>query len=60
MEALLAEHERLCKSGTFSKTLDDIQKTVDILVTARETVAAGEELLASLIVCQPWRETTER
>ncbi|KAI4125300.1 MAG: hypothetical protein LQ338_004346 [Usnochroma carphineum] len=43
MEALLAEHERLCKSGTFSKTLDDIQKTVDILVTARETVAADPD-----------------
>ncbi|KAL9009848.1 MAG: hypothetical protein Q9173_005151 [Seirophora scorigena] len=43
MEALLAEHERLSKSGTFTKTLDDIQKTIDLLVKARETIAANTE-----------------
>lgn len=50
MDALLAEHERLSKSGTFTKTLDDIQKTIDLLVKARETIAASEEPLAPLIV----------
>ncbi|KAL8932102.1 MAG: hypothetical protein Q9216_006961 [Gyalolechia sp. 2 TL-2023] len=43
MESLLAEHERLSKSGTFSKSLDDIQKTIDLLVNARETIAADPE-----------------
>ncbi|KAL8958601.1 MAG: hypothetical protein Q9193_004375 [Seirophora villosa] len=43
MDALLAEHERLSKSGTFTKTLDDIQKTIDLLVKARETIAANTE-----------------
>ncbi|KAL8834346.1 MAG: hypothetical protein Q9170_003801 [Blastenia crenularia] len=43
MEGLLAEHERLSKSGTFSKSLDDIQKTIDLLVKARESIAANPE-----------------
>ncbi|KAI4088274.1 MAG: hypothetical protein LQ344_006188 [Seirophora lacunosa] len=43
MDALLAEHERLSKSGTFTKTLEDIQKTIDLLVKARETIAANTE-----------------
>lgn len=42
MEGLLAEHERLSKSGTFTKSIDDIQKTIDLLVKARETIAASE------------------
>ncbi|KAI4180358.1 MAG: hypothetical protein LQ346_007012 [Caloplaca aetnensis] len=41
MEGLLAEHERLSQSGTFSKTIDDIQKTIDLLVKARESIAAN-------------------
>lgn len=47
MEGLLAEHERLSQSGTFSKTIDDIQKTIDLLVKARESIAASEHHLAS-------------
>ncbi|KAL9027371.1 MAG: hypothetical protein Q9196_004087 [Gyalolechia fulgens] len=43
MESLLAEHERLSKSGTFSKSLDDIQKTIDLLVNVRDTIAADPE-----------------
>ncbi|KAL8785015.1 MAG: hypothetical protein Q9213_003608 [Squamulea squamosa] len=40
METLLAEHERLSKSGTLRKSLDDVQKTIDLLVKARERIAA--------------------
>lgn len=47
MEALLAEHERLSKSGTLQKSLDDVQKTIDLLVKARERIAAGEHPLRS-------------
>ncbi|KAL8685666.1 MAG: hypothetical protein Q9218_007621 [Villophora microphyllina] len=43
MEALIAEHEKLSKSGTLSKSLDDIQKTIDLLINARETIAASPE-----------------
>lgn len=50
MDSLLAEHERLSKSGTFSKSLDDIQKTIDLLVNARETIAAGKEPSVAPIV----------
>lgn len=42
MEGLLAEHERLSMSGTFSKSLDDIQKTIDLLIKAREAIAASK------------------
>ncbi|KAL8645526.1 MAG: hypothetical protein Q9226_007259 [Calogaya cf. arnoldii] len=40
MEALIAEHERLSKSGTLRKSLDDVQKTIDLLVKVRERIAA--------------------
>ncbi|KAL9577049.1 MAG: hypothetical protein Q9212_006626 [Teloschistes hypoglaucus] len=43
MEALIAEHEKLSKSGTLSESLDDIQRIIDILVRARETAAASPE-----------------
>ncbi|KAL8703995.1 MAG: hypothetical protein Q9201_002827 [Fulgogasparrea decipioides] len=49
MEALIAEHERLSKSGTLSKSLDDIQKTIDILVKAREAVAANPETASEIL-----------
>ena len=42
MEGLLAEHERLVKSGTFTKSIDEIQKTIDLLVKARETIVASK------------------
>lgn len=50
MEGLLAEHERLTKSGTFAKSLDDIQKTIDLLVKAREAIEASKELPPAVIV----------
>ncbi|KAL8732998.1 MAG: hypothetical protein Q9166_002396 [cf. Caloplaca sp. 2 TL-2023] len=43
MEALIVEHERLSKSGTLSKSLDDVQKTIDLLVKARERIAANPD-----------------
>ncbi|KAL9595569.1 MAG: hypothetical protein Q9219_006365 [cf. Caloplaca sp. 3 TL-2023] len=43
MDALITEHEKLVKSGTFSKSLDDIQITIDHLVKARETIAANPD-----------------
>ncbi|KAL8995651.1 MAG: hypothetical protein Q9169_004660 [Polycauliona sp. 2 TL-2023] len=40
METLIAEHERLCESGTLRKSVEDVQKTIDLLVNARERIAA--------------------
>lgn len=60
MEALLAEHERLSKSGTLRKSLDDVQKTIDLLVKARERIAAGEHLPASPTVFSSQVKTTSR
>ena len=41
MEALLEEHEKLARKGNLSKSVDDVQKTIDLLVQARESIAVG-------------------
>ena len=41
MEALMQEHDKLCKKGNFSKSIDDVQKTIDLLTAARDTIASG-------------------
>ncbi|KAL8883610.1 MAG: hypothetical protein Q9215_008134 [Flavoplaca cf. flavocitrina] len=43
MEALIAEHEQLAKAGTLRKSVGDVQKTIDILVKARERIAADPD-----------------
>lgn len=41
MEALQAEQANLEKKGNLRKTIDDVQKTIDLLVSARQAIAAG-------------------
>lgn len=41
MESLRLEQDKLDKKGNLSKTIEDVQKTIDLLVAARETIAAG-------------------
>lgn len=41
MDVLQKEHERLSKRLSSSKTVDEIQKTIDLLQEARNTIAAG-------------------
>ena len=41
MEALIEEHEKLSRKGNLSKSLDDVQKTIDLLVKARDSIAAS-------------------
>ena len=41
MEALLEEHEKLLRKGTLSKSVEDVQKTIDLLVKARDSIAAS-------------------
>ena len=41
MEALLEEHEKLSRKGNLSKSLEDVQKTIDLLVKARDSIAAS-------------------
>ncbi|KAL8806137.1 MAG: hypothetical protein Q9182_001538 [Xanthomendoza sp. 2 TL-2023] len=43
MDALLAEHERLSKSGTLSKSLHHVQNTIDLLTKARDSIAANPD-----------------
>lgn len=42
MDTLLEELERLSKRGNLSKSLDDVQKTIDFLVKARDTISASQ------------------
>jgi len=42
MEALLAEQANLESKGSLKKTVDDVQKMIDLLTNARESIAAGE------------------
>lgn len=41
MEALLAEQTNLEKKGNLVKTIDDVQRTIDLLQSARDSIAAG-------------------
>lgn len=41
MEALLVEQANLEKRGTLDKTIDDVQKTIDLLTSARNSIATG-------------------
>ncbi|CAD0046824.1 unnamed protein product [Aureobasidium pullulans] len=41
MESLRSEQQKLDKKGNLSKTIGDVQKTIDLLTAAREAVAAG-------------------
>ncbi|KAL6713772.1 hypothetical protein ACLMJK_008264 [Lecanora helva] len=41
MESLILEHEKLRKRGNLSKSLDDVQKTIDHLVNARDSIASN-------------------
>lgn len=44
MEALLEEHEKLGKRGNLSKSLGDVQKTIDLLVKARESIVNSKSI----------------
>ena len=41
MEALQKEHDRLAQRSNLSKSINDIQKTIDLLKGAREAIANG-------------------
>ncbi len=41
MEALLEEHEKLSRKGNLSKSVEDVQKTIDLLVKARDSIATS-------------------
>jgi len=41
MDLLLEEHERLVTRGNLGRSVDDVQKTIDLLVKARESIATS-------------------
>lgn len=44
MEALIVEQEKLANGGNLEKSLEDVQKTIDILVNAREAIATSTSI----------------
>lgn len=59
MEALLEEHEKLCRKGNLSKSVEDVQKTIDLLVRARESIAASMFCLFPLWPIGSWAVISE-
>lgn len=41
MDVLLEEHERLVETGNLGKSVGDVQKTIDLLIKARESIATS-------------------
>ena len=52
MEALISEQEKLTKGGNLGKSLEDVQNSIDLLVNAREAIAAS--MLSNLPVPRPF------
>lgn len=48
MEALLEEHEKLSRKGNLSKSVEDVQKTIEILTKARDSIVASTFLFLPL------------
>jgi E3 ubiquitin-protein transferase RMND5 len=42
MDSLQKDHERLIKRSKLSKSIDEIQKTIDLLQSARSTIAESK------------------
>ena len=42
MDSLLEEYENLSRDSNLSKSLDDVQKTIDLLERARESIATSK------------------
>lgn len=42
MDALLEELEKLSQRGNLFKSLDDVQKTIDLLVKARDSISTSQ------------------
>lgn len=50
METLLEEHEKLSRKGNLSKSVEDVQKTIDLLVKARDSIVASTFCSFSLVL----------
>lgn len=48
MDSLKTEHEKLQKKGNLNKSINDVQKTIDLLLKARAQIAEGAFALCQL------------
>ena len=53
MQTLMKEQERLASNANLSKSVEDVQKTIDLLVKARESIAASEYKLIVWFPTEP-------
>lgn len=62
MEAILAAHEQLEKRGNLSKTLQDVQRTIDLLQSARDAVASNPDTTALTVakLKQPVKQSFDK
>lgn len=44
MDLVQKEHDRLCKKPKGSQSIENVQKTIDLLQSARDTIANGSFL----------------
>ena len=49
MDALRDEHEHLYQDEGLAKGLEDVQKTIDLLMNARSAIAAGKVTFLVLV-----------
>jgi hypothetical protein len=50
MDALQKEHERLLKRTKLPKSIDEVQKTIDLLKKAHANISEGMKLLLSSVL----------
>lgn len=60
MDTLKTEHEKLQKKGNLSKSINDVQKTIDLLIKARAQVAEGASFHFRLCTAQLTSPQTRR
>lgn len=60
MEALLAEQANLEKKGNLKKTLEDVQRSIDLLTNAREAIISGKYIPIGLPLLKTWILTNLR
>ena len=50
MDVVSEELEKLSRNGSLSKSLEDVQQTIDLLVKARDTIAVGLSISTQALI----------
>ncbi|KAI9837070.1 MAG: hypothetical protein M1819_000719 [Sarea resinae] len=60
MDVLQKEHERLSKRSNLSKGIDDVQKTIDLLVNARASLETGPSAITLAKLQTPAKQSFDK